>query len=303
LVDVRARRGRACHDGLVRPYEGLLTAMVTPFDADLRVDEDAAVALGRHLLANGSHGLVVCGTTGEAATLADEEHLSVIRAIADELGDEGIVVGGTGSNDTRHACHLTEQAVEAGVHAVLSVTPYYNKPNRRGIVRHFEEVARAAGGTPVILYNIPGRTATNMPPDLLAELAQIEGIEAVKQANPDELEPVDGLVVLAGNDEDLARCLDFGGGGGICVASHVVGPEMRRLFDEPDQRAELDAELRDVYATLFLTANPICTKAALNLLGHDVGGLRLPLVEADESELAAVREMLERHGKLEAAAK
>ena len=284
------------------PYEGLLTAMVTPFDADLRVNEERMVELGRHLLVEGSHGLVVCGTTGEAATLDDVEHIGAIRAVATELRGEGTIVAGTGSNDTRHACHLTEQAVEIGVDAVLSVTPYYNKPNRRGILRHFEEVARAAAGTPVILYNIPGRTATNMPPDLLAELAQIDGIDAVKQANADELQPIDGLVVLAGNDEDYARCLDFGGGGGICVASHVVGPQMRRMYDEPAQRAEVDASLRDVYSTLFLTANPICTKAALNMLGHDVGGLRLPLVEADESEAAAVREVLVRHGLLEEAA-
>src|SRR5205085_6266076 len=216
----------------MRPYEGLLTAMVTPFRADGSVDEEKAVDMGRHLLANGSHGLVVAGTTGEAATMSDEEHLGLIELIVRELGDEGVVVGGTGSNDTRHAVHLTEQAVEAGVDAVLSVTPYYNKPNRRGILAHFREVARAAGGTPVILYNIPGRTAINMPPDLLAELAQIDGVEAVKQANSHELRPIDGLAVLAGNDDIYGRCLDMGGAGGICVASHVVGPEMRRMYDE-----------------------------------------------------------------------
>ena len=281
------------------PCEGCLTAMVTPFHADGSVNEESAVALGRHLLANGSHGLVACGTTGEAATLTDDEQIGLIELLASELGGEGTIVAGAGSNDTRHAVHLTERAVEAGVDAVLSVTPYYNKPNRRGIVRHFEEVARAAGGTPVILYNIPGRTATNMPPDLLAELAQIEGIEAVKQANPDELQPIDGLALLAGNDFDLARCLDMGGQGGILVSSHVVGNEMRRIYDEPENRAEIDASIRDVYETLFLTASPIPTKAALNMLGHDVGGLRLPLVEADDDERAQVRAMLERHGLLE----
>ena len=182
------------------------------------------------------------------------------------------MVAGAGSNDTRHAIHLTEPVIEAGAHAVLSVTPYYNKPNRRGIIRHFEEVARAAAGTPVILYNIPGRTAVNMPPDLLAELGQIDGIEAVKQANSDELQPIDGLAVLAGNDDILAANLDHGGAGGICVATHVVGNEMKRLFDEPENRAEIDASLRDVYSTIFLTASPTCTKAALNLLGLDAGG-------------------------------
>jgi 4-hydroxy-tetrahydrodipicolinate synthase len=276
--------------------------MVTPFDANGAVNDDAAVALGRHLLANGSHGLVVCGTTGEAATLDDDEHVGLVDLLAGELGGEGTIVAGAGSNDTRHAVELTERCVQAGVDAVLSVTPYYNKPNRRGILRHFEEVARAAGGTPVILYNIPSRTATNMPPDLLAELAQIDGIEGVKQANSDELQPVDGLALLAGNDADLARCLDLGGEGGILVASHVVGNDMRRMYDEPEERAEIDATLRDVYETLFLTSSPTPTKAALNMLGHDVGGLRLPLVEADEDERAQVRAMLERHGLLERAA-
>jgi 4-hydroxy-tetrahydrodipicolinate synthase len=168
-------------------------------------------------------------------------------------------------------------------------------------VRHYEEVAKATD-KPVLLYNIPARTGTNMPPDLLAELAQIEHIDGVKQANDDELQPIDGLDVYAGNDGTLARALDLGGPGGVLVASHVVGDEMRRMVDEPDNRAEIDASLQDVYDTLFLTANPICTKAALNMLGVRVGGLRLPLVEASEDEAAAVRTMLERHGLLEVAA-
>lgn len=284
------------------PYEGLLTAMVTPFRPDGGVAEDAAVALGRHLLAHGSNGLVIGGTTGESATLTDAELFALVELMARELGDEGTIVGGAGANDTRHAAELTEGVVAAGAEAVLSVTPYYNKPNRRGIRRHFEEVARAAGGTPVILYNIPSRTAVNMPPDLLAELAQIDGIEAVKQANSDELQLIDGLAVLAGNDDVLAATLDMGGAGGICVASHVVGDEMRRMFDEPEARAEIDASLRDVYATLFITSSPTPTKAALNLLGHDVGGLRLPMVEADEHELEEIKAMLARHGLLERAA-
>jgi 4-hydroxy-tetrahydrodipicolinate synthase len=286
----------------MRPYKGLLTAIVTPFSADGAVNEEAAVSIGRHLLQHGSDGLVIAGTTGEAATMTDEEQIELVRLLVSELGSEGAMVAGAGSNDTRHAIHLTEAVIEAGAQAVLSVTPYYNKPNRRGIIRHFEEVARAADGTPVILYNIPGRTAVNMPPDLLAELAQIDGIEAVKQANADELQPIDGLAVLAGDDTILAETLDQGGAGGICVSSHVVGPEMKRLFDEPDARAEIDASLRDVYSTLFLTASPTCTKAALNLLGFDAGGCRLPMVDADEHETAEVKAMLERHGLLQRAA-
>jgi 4-hydroxy-tetrahydrodipicolinate synthase len=283
----------------MRPYEGLLTAMVTPFTPDGRVDEEAAVALGRHLLNHGSHGLVVCGTTGESATLSDDEQTSLIAAMVTELGGEGAIVAGAGSNDTRHAVHLTERAVQAGAHAVLSVTPYYNKPSPRGIKAHFSEVARAAGGTPVILYNIPGRTAVNMPPELLRELAQIDGVEAVKQANSNELQPIDGLAILAGNDDILARNLDMGGAGGICVASHVVGDEMRALFDEPERRAEIDAGLREIYAVLFITNSPAPTKAALGMLGHDVGGTRLPIAECDEEELAAIRGALAKHGLLQ----
>jgi 4-hydroxy-tetrahydrodipicolinate synthase len=279
----------------------ILTAMVTPFDAQGRVDEEAAVALMHHLVGHGSDGLVICATTGEATTLSDEEHLRMVELGVSELKGRATVIAGTGSNDTRHAVHLTERATELGVDAVLSVTPYYNKPNRRGIVRHFEEVARATD-KPVVLYNIPSRTALNMPPNLLAELAQIEHIEGVKQANDDELQPIDGLDVYAGNDNILARNLDMGGAGGILVSSHVVGDEMRRMVDEPERRAEIDESLRDVYDTLFITANPICVKAALNMLGIRVGGLRLPLVEADEEEKAAVRAMLERHGLLEHAA-
>jgi 4-hydroxy-tetrahydrodipicolinate synthase len=282
----------------MRPYEGLLTAMVTPFHADGGVNEDAAVAIAGHLFANGSHGLVVAGTTGEAATLTDDEQVRLVALIAGELGSEGGIVAGAGSNDTRHAVRLTQRVIAAGAEAVLSVTPYYNKPNRRGIVRHFQEVARAADGTPVLVYNIPGRTAVNMAPDLLAELAQIDGIVGVKQANSAELQPIDGMAVLAGNDDIYAACLDMGGAGGICVASHIVGPEMRRMYDEPRHRAEIDASLRDVYETMFVTASPTPVKAALNLLGHDAGTLRLPMVEADESEIAAVRAMLERHGLL-----
>jgi 4-hydroxy-tetrahydrodipicolinate synthase len=280
------------------PYEGLHTAMVTPFRADGRVDEDASVAMAKHLLASGSHGLVVAGTSGEAATLTDEEHVRLVELIVAETGADGTMIAGAGSNDTRHAIELTQRVIAAGAEAVLSVTPYYNKPNRRGILAHFAEVARAAEGTPVFLYNIPGRTAVNMGPDLLAELAQIDGIAGVKQANSAEQQPIDGMIVLAGNDDAYLANLEMGGGGCISVAAHIVGPEMRRMWDEPAQRAEIDASLRDVYETLFITANPTPVKAALNLLGHEAGTLRLPMVEADEDELAAVRAMLERHALL-----
>lgn len=279
----------------------VLTAMVTPFDADGRVDEEAAVRIADHLLDHGSDGLVVAGSTGEAATLSDEEHIALVRLIVEECGGRGAVVAGTGSNDTRHAVALTERATAAGVDATLSVTPYYVRPNRRGILAHYREVARATD-KPVVLYNIPSRTATNMAPDLIAELAQIDGIEALKQANDAELQLIDGLDVYAGNDVIFAQALDIGAAGGVLVASHLVGDEMRRMVDEPERRAEIDASLRDVYELVGITTNPIPIKCALNLTGHDVGGLRLPLVEADESETEAVRRILERHRLAPAAA-
>src|SRR5918999_237573 len=240
----------------MRPLGGLLSAMVTRFRGDGRVNEDGAVALGRHLLANGSDGFVVCGTTGESPTLTDDEMVSLVTTMVEEFGDEAIVAAGAGSNATHHACHLAERMAAAGAHALLSVTGYYNRPNRRGIVRHYEEVASAAGGTPVIVYNIPSRTTVNLDPELPAELAA------------------------------------------FCFSSHIVGTEMRRMFDEPEHRAEIDASLRHLFKAMFCTASPIPIKTALNLLGHDVGGLRLPLVEADESELGVIRSALERQGLL-----
>lgn len=278
----------------------ILTAIVTPFDEQGRVDEDAFVSLMAHLAEHGTDGFVVCGTTGEAATLTDEEHLDLIGLASRERPAGTTIVGGTGSNDTRHAVHLTERATELGVDATLSVTPYYNKPSPRGIVRHYEEVARATD-RPILLYNIPGRTAVNMDADLLARLAQIEHVEGVKQANASELALIDGLDLYAGDDGSFARVLDMGGAGGVLVASHIVGDEMRRMVREPERRAEIDASLRDVYETLFITASPTCTKAALNMLGHRVGGLRLPLIEANDEELEAVRAMLVRHGLLASA--
>jgi 4-hydroxy-tetrahydrodipicolinate synthase len=281
------------------PLGTILTAIVTPFDEQGRVDEESFVALMAHLAEHGSDGFVVCGTTGEAATLTDEEHLALIGLAARERPAGTTLVGGTGSNDTSHAVHLTESASELGVDATLSVTPYYNKPSPRGIVRHYEEVAKATD-KPILLYNIPSRTAVNMGPDLLSRLAQIDHVSGVKQANQDELQLIDGLDLYAGDDATFARTLDIGGAGGILVASHIVGDEMRRRVDEPERRAEIDASLRDVYSTLFMTASPTCTKAALNMLGHEVGGLRLPLIEADEQELAAVRAMLVNQGLLDA---
>jgi 4-hydroxy-tetrahydrodipicolinate synthase len=263
----------------------ILTAMVTPFDASGRVDEEAAVRLMHHLVEHGSDGLVICGTTGEASTLSDEEHLDMIRLAVEEMRGRCTIVAGVGSNDTRHAVWLTERATEIGPDALLSVNPYYNRPSRRGIFRHYEEIDRATD-LPILLYNIPQRTGSDLPNDFLAELAQIEHIAGVKQANPANLAKIDGLQIYAG---------------GICVASHLFGEEMHRMVDEPEQRHEIDRSLRDAYRDLAVAPLACAVKAALGLLGLGVGVPRLPYVELDEQETATVKVMLERHGLLQTA--
>ncbi|MDQ6805335.1 MAG: 4-hydroxy-tetrahydrodipicolinate synthase [Actinomycetota bacterium] len=271
--------------------------MITPFDADLAVNEEAAVALMNHLVSHGSDGLVICGTTGEASTLTDEEHLGMIELAVGEMRGRCTIVAGVGSNDTRHAVHLTERASELGADALLSVNPYYNRPSRRGIIRHYEEVARATD-KPILLYNIPQRTGSDIPNDLLAELAQIDGIVGVKQANHANLAKIDGLMIYAGNDDMLAEVLDLGEPGGILVASHIFGEEMHRMVDQPEFRHEIHDSLKDVYRDMSIAPAAPLVKAALGLRGFNVGEPRLPYVASDERELEILREMLKRHGRL-----
>ena len=283
---------------------GVITAMVTPFSEGGSLDLEAARGLARYLVDNGSHGLVVAGTTGESPTLTDDEKLDLWQAVNDEVGDRATIICGTGSNDTRHSVELTRGACRLGVDAVLVVTPYYNKPNRAGLRAHFEAVAAAAGATPVVLYNIPSRTVVNLPPAFLAELAaELDNVVAVKQANDDELAPIDGLDLLAGNDEVFLRCLEMGGTGGVLVSSHLVGNEMRAMYEaavagDPARARELEAELRPIYEATTLTSNPIPVKAALEMLGIIEGHLRLPMVPASQQERAAIRTALERRGLL-----
>ncbi|MEX0993658.1 MAG: 4-hydroxy-tetrahydrodipicolinate synthase [Solirubrobacterales bacterium] len=284
---------------------GILTAMVTPFGPGGEVNEGSLRRLARHLIEHGSDGLVVAGTTGEASTLADSEHLHTIEVVVDEVGGETTVIAGTGSNDTAHAIHLTERASALGVDGVLVVTPYYNKPSRLGLVEHFTAVA-AATTKPVVLYNIPGRCVLNLDPDLLAELGEIANVVGVKQANADieqarRIVEDTNLALIAGDDSLLRPFAEIGGAGGITVTSHLFGEQMHELFEaardgDLERAREIDEQLADAFETLFMTASPTLTKAALNLLGFDVGGLRLPLVEATDDERDTVRAMLERHG-------
>ena len=277
---------------------GILTAMVTPFDSEGAFDEDATVRLIHHLLENGSDGLVLAGTTGEGATLTDEEKVRLWELGVAESG-EAPIIAGTGTYDTRHSVELTERAHEVGVDAMLVVTPYYVRPNRRGIKAHYEAVA-AATDRPIVAYNIPTRTGTDMPNDVLAELAEIDNVAAVKQARYEDLAPIEGMDLLAGNDDVLAKVMDMGGTGGILVSSQLVGSEMRRIVDEPERRHEIEDGLRDLYKAMNVTVNPIPVKTAMNMIGMEVGPLRLPMVDASDEERAVIREALERHNLLAA---
>lgn len=272
--------------------------MATPFDADGELDLACAGRLATHLIRNGSDGLVVAGTTGESPTLSDEEKLRLFETVLGAVGDETTVIAGTGSNDTRHSAGFTRRAAALGVDGVLVVTPYYSKPSPAGIRAHYAAVAEAAGETPVIVYNIPSRCVVNIDPDLLAELAaDLAPIVAVKQANNADLGPIEGMDVLAGNDEIFLECLRRGGTGGILVASHLVGTEMRRVLEleaagETEAADALDSRLGPVYAAMAVTTNPTPVKAGLELDGLIEAHTRLPIVGATEAETAVVAEAL-----------
>ncbi len=285
----------------------VLTAIVTPFKADGTIDFERFSELAVHLVENGSDGIVVAGTTGESPTLTDDERLELFRVAVDTLNGRATVVAGTGTYSTAHSVHLTREAHELDVDAFLVVTPYYSKPPARGIVEHFRAIADVSD-RPIVVYNIPGRVVVNIEPETIVELAEIPTVRAVKQANDDlaQARRIVGetdLTLYAGDDVLILPFLELGGVGGVCVHTHVVGPQVRRMirsFNEGDVDAarQIHEELQPAYELLQVQVNPIAIKAALNLLGHGVGGLRLPLVEANEGEVALVRDCLERLGVL-----
>ncbi len=288
---------------MIDDFGAILTAMVTPFDASGGLDETAAIRLLHHLIEHGSDGVVVCGTTGECATMNDAEQLRMIALVIDEMRasfPDATVIAGVGSNDTRHAVELTASATELRPDALLSVNPYYNRPTDRGIIRHYEEIDRATD-LPILLYNIPQRTGQDLPNELIARLGQLEHIVGVKQANHANLAPIDGVRIYAGNDDMLAEVLDIGEPGGVLTSSHVFGPEFRRMVDEPEHRHEIHESLKDVFRDMAIAPAAVTNKAALRLLGVEVGEPRLPYVPLDEQELTVVRALLERHSLLQAA--
>jgi 4-hydroxy-tetrahydrodipicolinate synthase len=296
-------------DSASAPFGRVVTAMVTPFAEDGSLDLHGARSLARWLVDHGSDGLVLAGTTGEAPTLRDDEKLALWEAVLDEVGGDAHVIAGTGTYDTAHSVHLTREAARIGVEAFLVVVPYYNKPPLEGIVRHFAAIAEAGGERPIIAYNIPSRVVLRLSASDIARLARdVPQVRAVKQADDDESDAraivALGLALYAGNDELLEPFSELGAAGGICVASHLLGQEFRRMCDLVDAgdfagARALDAELRPIYGVInTLTTNPIPVKTALALAGHPAGGLRLPLIEADEAQRETLREVLERHGLL-----
>ena len=288
----------------------VITAMVTPFRADGAVDFERFRELATYLVENGSDGLVVCGTTGESPTLSDAEKLDLFRVAVDEVGSRAAVIAGTGTYDTAHSVHLTREATALGVDGILVVTPYYNNPPQRAIVRHFEEIA-AATHLPLVAYNIPSRVVVNVEPATIARLAEIDNVVAVKQAlgDPEQARFIaeeTRLDLYSGDDPNTLAFLELGGVGVVSVTAHLWGrqiAEMIRLHRDGDldgARAIHD-ELQPSYDLLRIQVNPIPIKAALNLTGHEVGGYRLPMVEPDGDELAQIRSCLERSGLLAAA--
>jgi 4-hydroxy-tetrahydrodipicolinate synthase len=288
----------------------VLTAMVTPFNEDGSVNIEGFKRLCTHLVDNGSDGLVVAGTTGESPTLTDQERLELFAAAVEAIGDRASIVAGTGTYSTAHSVHLTREAHGLGVDGFLVVTPYYNKPPVRGIVAHFRAIADVTD-KPIVAYNIPQRVVLNLEPDTLVELGRIPNVQYVKQATTDldqarRIVSESGLTLLAGNDDLLMPFLELGGQGGIFVYTHLVGPRVQELifrYEDGDVEGarEIDEELKPIIDALAVTTNPIPVKAALNMLGHQVGGHRLPLVEATDEEKTVIRQALERAGILAAA--
>ena len=281
----------------------LITAMVTPFNEDGTVDYKQARRLALALLGSGSDGLVVVGTTGESPTMVRDEELRLFAEIKSAVGDKGSVIAGTGSNSTAEALEATRQAERTGVDACLLVVPYYNKPTQEGLYQHFKTIARGTS-LPCILYNVPSRTVVSLSADTVIRLSKVENIIGVKEAsgNFGEIAKIinntgDDFIVWSGNDADTLPILALGGYGVISVASHLVGSQIKQMIDsflsgDTARAAGIHRHLMPLYDALFVVANPIPLKYALNHIGFKVGKPRLPLVEPDEKTAALVEETL-----------
>ena len=289
----------------MKNFGRILTAMVTPFHDDQSVNYEAAANLAKYLVANGSNGLVVTGSTGEAATLTSEEKLKLYATVLDAVGDKATVIAGTGSNDTRASIEITQAAEKIGVHGAMLVGPYYNKPPQEGFYQHFKAIAEMTD-LPIILYNVPGRTASNILPATIARLAEIKNIVAVKEASGN-LEQVSEIIrvtpkafwVYSGDDSLTLPTLAVGGVGVISVAAHIVGNRMQEMitafFNNDIQTAQaIQSELIPFFKTMFITTNPIPVKTAVTLLGLNGGSFRLPLIPPTANEFEQIKNMMYR---------
>jgi 4-hydroxy-tetrahydrodipicolinate synthase len=281
----------------------VLTAMVTPFDQNGEIDFNATKSLVNYLIANGTDGLVVAGTTGESPTLSTEEKVSLFKFVVEAAAGRVPVIAGTGSNNTRASISLTKLAEEAGVDAIMLVTPYYNKPSQEGLYQHFKAIAESTR-LPVILYNVPGRTVTNLAAETVIRLSSIPNIVAVKEASGNldvmaeiiEKTPSD-FTLYSGDDGLTLPVLAIGGAGIISVASHVVGNEMQEMIQsfkagDLQKAAAAHRRLLPLMKALFAQPSPSPVKAALNLRGINVGGVRLPLVPLTDQETSALEDIL-----------
>jgi 4-hydroxy-tetrahydrodipicolinate synthase len=293
----------------MKKFGRILTAMVTPFNADLSVNYQAAANLAKHLVENGSDGLVVSGSTGEAATMTKEEKLKLFSAVLDAVGDKTTVIAGTGSNDTRATIALTQEAEKLGVHGSLLVGPYYNKPPQEGYFQHFKAIADNTG-LPLIIYNVPGRTASNILPQTLARLAQIKNIVGVKESsgNLDQVSEIvrtvpKDFMVYSGDDSLTLPILSVGGVGIVSVAGHIVGRRMQEMIaayfaGDIAKARDIHLELLPFFKAIFVTTNPIPIKTACNLAGLNAGPLRPPLIAATEAETELLRKVMKDLGVL-----
>ncbi|HHY37562.1 MAG TPA: 4-hydroxy-tetrahydrodipicolinate synthase [Clostridia bacterium] len=282
----------------------VVTAMVTPFDSDLKVDYKKAKDLASRLVDNGSDAILVTGTTGESPTLSDDEKIGLLEAVLEAVGDRAPVMAGTGSNCTEASVALTKRATSAGAHAILAVTPYYNKPPQSGLVRHFRAIADATD-LDIMLYNVPGRTGVNMSPQTVKELAGVENIVAVKESSG-SLDQVSEIIricppdflVYSGDDSLTLPMLSVGAVGVVSVASHLVGNDIKEMISayksgNVGKAKEIHLRLFELFRALFVTTNPIPVKAALRMHGVDVGGFRPPLVEPEVGHLETIRKAME----------
>lgn len=288
----------------------MLTAMVTPFDENLEVNYDMAAKLAEYLLEQGNDGIVVNGTTGESPTLNDDEKVQMFRTVKQTVGERAFVIAGTGSNNTHHSIELTQKAAECGVDGIMLVVPYYSKPSQEGLYQHFKTVA-AATDLPIILYNIPGRCGTNLAPETVVRLANdVPNIVAIKEAsgNLDQIArlktmcPAD-FAIYSGDDSLTLPILSIGGAGIISVVAHVAGKDLRKMVDayfagNVAEAQEINMKLYDIFKTMFITSNPVPVKYALNRIGINVGGVRLPLFEANDAEKAKIDASLSNLGLL-----